>query len=871
MGIFNRITNLFRRDKMQREIEAELAAHLAMRSEDNRTAGMSPREAQRDARVRLGNPVVIRERTAHADAALGIAGLWEDIRFALRQFRKAPVYAATAILTLALAIGANSAIFSVIHATLLRQLPFDHSDRVYLYSGGGVGLDFNLAAKSLESSFNDGARALHTIDNAAVYASAGVNIAVSGSSQRVEATETSAHFLDVLGVTPQLGRGFHPDEDLPGRDQIALISDHLWHSTFGAAPDIVGKTIRLNATDFTVIGVLPPRMDFPAKTDIWTPTIFDEHTYLREGGAFFTFTIVRSRPGVTAAQLRAEFRARTLQAHPEIKNTTSDDLTPIAAELTHSIRSSLLLLFGASSLLLCIACANLAGLALLRGTSRRAEFAMRAALGSPRARILRQLLVESLLIAFGGCMLGLSVACAALHLLEWLKPAALTAFESPTIEPVVLIFNASVAILSGLIFGILPGWQASSEDPLSALKIGVWRVSRSTSRLRSWLVGIEIALAAVLLICTGLLLRTIANLDQTPLGFSTQNILTFSVSLHGAPYEMNDSTTPALTRFYAQVLEQVRALPAVVSAAAVSSAPLDTRADMLLPVYADNPNSRSSASLRFTSPAYFETLGVTLVKGRDFNAQDTKTSQPVVIITTDLAKTLWAGHDPIGQPLHCIWYCKTPPIVIGIVTPGRRYGPRSDVAKEYYLPFSQQDWPYATFVARTQGNPHALATEIRRAVANVDPSQPIYDISTMQQRLDDKESLVRFECLALTTFAALSGLLAWIGLYGLIAYSVAQRTHEIGLRIALGAQRRNILLTVLRESGSVAGLAAAVGLLISLAVTRLLSATLYGITAHDPLTILLVTLLLLCASTLASVLPARRAAFVDPMEALRTE
>jgi putative ABC transport system permease protein len=871
MAILRRIANLVRRDRLHREIEAELAAHLAMRTEDNLAAGMSPSEARRNARLRLGNPAVLRERTSHADAALGFVSLWDDIRFALRQFRKAPGYALTAMLTLSLAIGANSAIFSVIRATLLRQLPFDHPERVYLYSGSGAGLDFNFGAKSFEASFNEGARSLHTIDSAAIYASVGVNLAVNGPSQRIQATETSAHFLDVLGLTPQLGRGFRPDEDIPGKDRVVLLSDHLWHSTFGASPNVVGKTLHVNAMDFTVIGVLPARMDFPSKTDLWTPTIFDEHTYLREGGAFFTSTIVRSKPGVTAAQLRAEFRARELRAHPGTKNSIPDDITPIAAELTHSIRSSLLLLFGASSLLLCIACANLAGLALLRGTVRRAEFAMRAALGASRTRILRQLLVESLLISLGGSALGLSIAYAALHLLEWLRPAALIAFDAPTIEPAVLAFNAGVALLSGLIFGILPGWQASRGDPLTALKAGVWRNSRSGSRLRTWLVGAEIAMAAVLLTGTGLLLRTIANLSQTPLGFSTQGILTFSVSLHGAPYELSDNTTPALTGFYTQVLEHLRALPGVVSAAAVSSAPLDTRADMLLPVYAGNPNSRSAASLRFASPGYFATLGMTLVKGRDFNAQDTKTSQRVVIITSDLAGALWPGHDPIGQPLHCVWYCKTPPVVIGTVTPGRRYGPRSGVAREYYLPFSQQDWPYATFVVRTQSNPDALATAIRHAVADVDPAQPVYGVSTMRQRLDDRESLVRFECIALTAFAALSGILAWIGLYGLIAYSVAQRTHEIGLRIALGARRKRILLHVLRESAMVAGTATVLGLLISLAATRLLSATLYGVTAHDPLTILLVTLLLLCASLLASIQPARRAAFVDPMEALRSE
>lgn len=875
MSIFRRITNLFSRRSLQHEIDAELALHLEMRIADNLAAGMDAKQARRAALVSFGNPNAARERTAEADAALALERFAADIRYAVRQLLAARGFSVTAILTLAIAIGVNTSVFTLVHAILLRQLPFDNPERVFhLENIMSVGLGFQMDAKSVKVAFDSDAHSFQTIDAAAIYSSSGVNASFDASaSRRVQATETSARLLNVLGVKPQFGRGFLPNEDTPGNDHVVLVSDAYWRNTLDSDPNAIGKTLRVNGFLFTIVGILPANMDFPARTDLWTPTIFDKHTALFEGGAFIAPIVVRRKANVSAAQLIAEFRARALSISPK---TTPEDmpvLTPIASELTRSIRTTLLLLTGAVALVLLIACANIAGLMLVRAAVRRAEFAVRAALGAPRSRLVRQQLIESVLLALAGGALGILVAYGALQSLYLFKPAILNGFDRPAIDSTVLFFTAAIAILTGIAFGVAPAWLAAHEDPISALKSGAWRASPSTARLRKALVVAQIGLAFILLTGAGLLLRTIANLNAVPLGYNTEGILSFSVSPHGAPYITDHHTTSALASFYSNVIDRLRTLPGVDGAAAIDMPPLERgRADMLFPLTSGTPNqSPIPAAPRITSPGYFRLMSIALLQGREFTAEDTRTGAPVAIVTLDLADRLWPGENPLGKKLHCIYFCDHEPTVIGVVAPTRYSGPNGDAYSEFFFSYTQQDWGFMTFLVRTQGDPAALANSVRQAVAAVDPATPVYNIQSMHQRLNDSESLARFELFTLSVFAALATLLAVLGLYGVISYTVTQRGRDIGIRIALGASLGNIRASVLREAALLALAGTTLGLAGSLALTRLLKASLFNVSTHDPLTLAAIFCAFCTVALLATLIPANRAASIDPIEALRNE
>jgi len=886
MGWVARVRNLGRRERVAAEIDEELRAHIEMAVEDGVRAGMSDEEARRQARMRFGNPATMRERTVGADAALGLENVGRDVRFALRQMRKSPGFAVTAVLTLALGIGATTAVFTLVHAILLGQLPFRDPGRVFSVENGvRAGLGYDTASKNFTAAFNGAAHALRTIEAAALYSTCGVNADVPGGiAARRVATETSAQFLRVLGVTPELGRGFLANEDVPGNDHVVLVSDRFWRGELGGNPEVLGRTLDINGFEFRIAGVLPPAMNFPANTDFWTPTIFDEHTALREAGAFFTSLVVRAHAGATAQAVRSELLARaTARAGHKLSREQSPEVTPIATELTKSIRSSLLMLTGAVLLVLLIACANLACLMLVRVARRHSELAVRAALGAGRGRMMQQQLVECVLLALAGGAAGIVLAYGALHLLLALHPAAFANFQRPALDLTALAFTVIASLATGLVFGLAPAWHASHEDPVEAMKTGAGHGSLRGSRLRKALVAGEIAVTLVLLTGAALLMRTLANLDRVALGYRLQGLLTFSVSLHGAPYiATQGSSTPALIDFYNRTLEHLRAIPGVSAAGAVSSLPLDPRPDMLLPVSAapmgtratlavGNDNGNVGAAPRFASSGYFGAMGIPLLAGRDFSPRDTHASQKVVIVSGDLAKKLWPGQNPVGRTLHCYWFCKPAPVVIGVVAAMRQFGPRSEAEPEYFMTYTQQDWPYMTFVLRTQVDPEGLIGEVRRAVAAVSPAQPVYDIRTMRERLDENESLVRFELFVLSIFAGVAVALVAIGLYGVIAYAAAGRTHEIGVRLALGAPRATILGAVLREGLVLALVGAAIGLGCSLALMRVLRATLFGVRAHDPLTLGGVCALVLMVSTGASYWPAHRAAGVDPMETLRAE
>jgi putative ABC transport system permease protein len=865
----------------QADLDQEIQSHLQLAIADRVARGQSPAQARTEALREFGNVPLVKDVTTRIWGWTWLYDLRRDLRHSLWQLTRSRAFTLTTLLTLALTIGANTAVFTLVHTILLHQLPFREPDRVLNFKNAWtVGLGYNMVSNDDSAAFRATAQSFHTVEGAAMYATVGVSVVTpSLPSVRLQAAETSAAFFDVLGVSPQLGRTFTPHEDTPGNDHVVLISQRLWQQAFHADPSALGQTLQVNGFHLTILGVLPAQMDFPAHSDLWTPTLFDQHTSLREAGAFFPSVLVRPRPGVPTQAMRSEFEARAKQLVKQGEPPSPDSspkLIPIAADLTRSIRSSLWLLMGAVTFVLLVACANVASLMLVRTSERRREFAVRSALGASKARLVQQQLVESTLLALCGGTLGILFAQAALRLLYSYRPAALAPFPQPAIELPVLAFTAAATLLTGFAVGIVPAWLAGRQDPAAVLQTGAWRTTSSGNLFRSLLISGEMALAFVLLIGAGLLLRTMANLNRVPLGFDTHGITSFSVALHGPRYQHTDATSPAATRFYSSVLDKLSALPGVTSAGASSNPPLDARGDMLLPVSPSlaTRGARAEpipAAPRVASPKYFSTLGIPIFKGRDFSPTDTAAAPRVVILSRDLADRLWPRQNPLGRQLQCDWFCKDHPTVIGVLLPSRRFGPRSDSIPEYYIPYTQQAPGYMTFVLRSSLDAATLLPSIRQSVAAVDSTQPIYDLETMQQRLHARESLERFELFTLSVFAALAILLVAIGLYGLISYTVARRTWEIGLRLALGARRTTVLLAALKQGALVTLAGCTLGVIGSLSLTRLLSAIVFGVQPHDPLILVTSVGFFMAVAMIAAYLPARRAASIEPIEALRAE
>lgn len=797
-----------------------------------------------------------------------------DLRFALRQLRKSPGFTLTAVLTLALGIGANTAVFSLVNAILLRQLPFKDASRVVTLSDGlcPIGICLGIGQKNPAGEFHAREHSLRSFQYVAQYTAQAANFStVSAMAMRVPVTEVSAHFLDALGVQPVVGRGFHAEEDLPGQDTVAVISYRLWQSAFQGRADVLGRSIDLNAHRFTVIGVVPRGVDFPKQNDVWIPTIFDGSMAMREEGAFFTPAIMRLADGVSMQQAQGELTALyNANTEPRADRGDPPRLESIAANLTERLRSTLLMLSGAIALVMLIVCANMAGLMVARASERRIELAVRAALGASRATLMRQQWVESLAIALCGGMCGIACASGFLQLLYSLRSQALSEFPVPSLSMPVLFYTLLIAVLTGLLLGMAPAWLAGRQDPGEALKSGQWKSSVESSRLQRALVVGEVALALILLTGAGLLIRTMQKMGEIQLGFRTDHLLTFSVTLHGAPYEEKDHSTVAISNFQRRVLEGLRGLPGVVDAAGIDGIPLRNAPEMLLP--AKSSDGHLAAALpRYSTPRYLATMGIPLLEGRDFAESDDKTSPKVAIVTRDLADILWPGKEAIGQQLQCSRHCDKGATIIGVAASQHSFGARETAYPIYYLSSGQKDVEAMTYVLRTKLNPDVLEQAVRATVAKVDVKQPVFHLVTMDELLNDSESLVRLEQLTLSIFAALAVLLAAIGIYGTIAYTVSRRVREIGLRMALGAQQERIAWSVLLDSFKLTAWGSAIGIVGAVGLSRLLRSSVFGVSTHDPLTLVAALVIFLGISTVAAWIPARRAASVDPIEALRSE
>jgi putative ABC transport system permease protein len=810
--------------------------------------------------------------------------LMQDLRYGARSLLRNPGFAAIAIVALGLGIGANTAIFSVVNSVLLRPLPYADPGRLVSVWNQYPGM--NLMRASVSGPDYVERRDQNTVfEGVAVYAHASLNLTGSGEPERIHGLRASANLFHLLGVPPALGRGFLEEEDHPGRSQVAVVSDRMWRRTFGADRGLVGRTVRLNGVPYTVAGVAPPEFYFPEPgVDIWIPiALKPEDVDAKLHGFEYLTMIARLRPGAGVAQAQADLDVitrRFLDAAPAQareffeSNRWGAGVAPLMDEWTGSVRPALLVLLGAVVCVLLIACANVSNLLLARTASRQKEMAVRYAVGAGRGRVVRMLLTESVLLALAGGGLGLLVAAWGIDLLVLARPANLPRIDEIGIDGRVLLFTSALSILSGLVFGIAPALQMSARSFGASLKEGGRAGSApGRSRLRATLVTAQISLALVLLVGAGLLVRTFDRIQQVDPGFrDAPRLLTMSLSLPDSRY----AKAADKRLFFDRLLERLRALPGVTAAAANSLLPLApgaSTASFRVEGQRLGPGEGNAlASVRLVTPGYLAVMGIPLRQGRDLEERDAAAGTEAAVIEETLARRFFPGESPIGRRVTFSelddgqWFT-----VVGVAGTVKHSGLAQESFGHLYIPYAVYPAPEMFVVLRTQGDPRSAIAAVRGAVRAVDPEQPIHAVRTMDDYVDDALAQPRFRAVLLGMFGGVALLLAVVGIYGVMAFSVTQRTHEIGVRLALGARPRDVLRMIVAQGLRLTLAGVVLGLLGAVAVTRALAGLLFGVGSTDPATFATVPIVLAAAALLASYIPARRATRVDPMVALRCD
>jgi putative ABC transport system permease protein len=803
---------------------------------------------------------------------------WQDFRYGFRTLLRNPGFCAVAILALALGIGPNTAIFTMVNAVLLKPLPVPEPDRVVMIWGtllkSGFGQLPVSAADYLE--WKQQARSFDQMSAAFAIPEYGLNVSGAGDPERVPAALASKEFLPALGIKPIVGRNFLPEEDRPGGPPAVLIGNALWQRRFHSDPAAIGRTLTVDGIPRTVVGVVPHELGEMVAADLWLPTAINPNDAERRNHNYGI--VAHLKPGVTVAQARAEMiviAQRLERAYPASNTGWGITLFPMAEMFTGRIRPVLLILLGAVGLLLLIACANLANLLLARAATREKEIAIRGALGAGRPRIIRQLLTESFVLALAGGALGLVLAAWGVRLLRSVVPDMFPMLQHMSVDVPVLAFTFGISILTGLLFGLVPAWRSSRTDLNTTLKEAAGRSESSggSHRIRGFLLASEVALAVLLSVSAGLLLRSFVRVTEVNAGVRTANILTMNVSLPEVKYD----TELKRATFYKNLIERLDTLPGVRSAGAVVFLPL--RVSILSfriwvnsfviegrpPVPQDQ---QPQADYRPATPGYFNTMGIALRQGRLFDQHDDQDAKRVVLVNEAMVRKHFAHENPLGQ--HIVM--GKPMEIVGVVADAKLYGLDAPVEPAVYVPHAQHSGESSmAVVVRTEGDPAAIASAVRREILKLDPEQPISNVRTMDKVLSDSLMLRRVSMLLLTVFASLALTLATVGIYGLTAYSVSRRTHEIGLRVALGASQSQILRLVVGRGLVTSLIGAAIGVGAALMLTRGLSGMLYGVTTTDALVFAGVPLLLIAVSALASYVPARKATRIDPLAALRYE
>jgi putative ABC transport system permease protein len=880
MPILSQMASLFRnifvRQRNDRELDDELRSYIDQLAEDKIRAGINPEEARRSARIELGGVEQVKESVREVRIGAWLDSFLQDLRYGARMLRKNPGFTAVAMLTLALGIGANTAMFSVINAVLLRPLPYANPQQLLVLQELSPSVGVHSPSYP---DFLDWRKQSKTMPQMAALNNRSFNLSGVAQPENINGYAVSPNCLSLFGVRPILGRDFLPSEETPGTAPVAILSYALWQSHFGADPNVIGKNLTLDGRSFAIIGVLPPNIRFLDQTDLLAPIGVWAGEMMERGDRGDMAGIGRLSAGATLAQARAEMDtiAANLRQEYPVNGGIDVSVTPLRDQVVGDTRPAILVLFGAVVFVLLIACVNVANLFLARGAARAREIAVRQACGASRQRLVRQMLTESFVLASLGGGLGIALGRLGIQGLRRLVPPAILQNAIITMDRSVLLFSAAMVALVAVAFGLAPAWQASQSHVHETLKEG-GRSSTSgapQNRLRSALVIVETALALVLLVGAGLMMKSMYRLLQVNPGFRPERVLTMDIDLRTAQY----SKPGASLAFWHQVLDRVHALPGVETAALGTVVPLTgdhSRADFTIEGMATpEPGKFPHPDYHSVSAGYLDALTIPLLRGRNFTAADTKTAPPVALVNYTMAHRFWPNGDAIGKRLrfgHPEWKDDFPWItVVGIVGDTKLYGLSNPSRLELYLPYEQSPTTEMSLVLRSSVDPASLTSAVREAVAAIDKDQPVANINTMTQLVDNSVATPRITLVLLGLFSLLALVLAAIGTYGVIAYSVQQRTHELGIRLALGAQRGDVLRLVLAHGMKLAGLGIAIGIAAAFGLTRLMASLLFGTGASDPIAFAAASIILLLVALAACCIPARRAMHVDPMVALRYE
>jgi putative ABC transport system permease protein len=875
--IAERVCGLFGKRTDDLEFDAEIQEHLRLLTERYRRQGMTPENAELAARRQFGNTTLLQEERKAMQTIPALEAFWNDLVYALRMLRKNPGFTTAAVLTLALGIGANTAIFSVCNAVLLKPLPYSEPDRIVMLWEQQQGRAQTVAP----ANFVDWREQTRSFSEVAAIRSSSMILIGHGEPARLKGAAVSANFLSLLGVPFTFGRNFLAEEDQPDRNHVVILSYQTWRERFGAQPDTVGRPITLNDTIHTVVGVLPPDFQFAGNPsefqaqnqfDIWVPLALNLEKLQR--GTHPLRVFARLKPGVALAQAQADLNvvaANLERLYPENNLEKGITAVPLGEQVTTNVRPVLAILLSAVGLLLLIACANVANLLLSRAAAREKEMAVRMALGASRRRLAQQLLTESLLLASLGGAGGYLFAWATISALSSRLPADFSRASGVSLDARILVFTGLISLATGVLFGLAPLFQARKISANESLKQNARGSSGSQTRMRSGLMVAQMAIATMLLIGAGLMAKSLWALLHVSPGFRTEQILTARLSLPRSRYPDNRR----IAAFQQELLTSVQSTPGVQSAGFATYLPLsgtdngwaffiEGRPPLPVGVY-------NHAKYRPASPGYFEAIGIPLLRGRTFIFADTEDVPWVVIINQTMARQYWGEQDPVGQRLRFggnVWRT-----VIGVVGDVLHESLDGEARAEMYVPFTQapnvESGP--TIVAHTTINPTAVAVNLREAVSAIDRAIPVDQIETMEQFVSVSVAQPRFRTVILIAFSLLALVMASIGIYGVMNYLVIQRTHEFGIRMSLGATPGDVLRLVLGRAAVLIGLGLGVGLLGSVLLARLIAKLLYGIAPLDPLIFVTVSILLSAVALSASYIPARRATRVDPIAALRYE
>ena len=860
---WNRIVGVFAGSHHETELASEIELHLQMQTEDNVRLGMSPEEARRRAVLKFGSVESMKEYYRDQRGLPLAEGFVRDARVALRAMRRSPGFTAAIVSSLGLGIAATVAIFTVADAVLLRSLPYGEPSRL-----ATVSIDSAITAPLFET-FRREARSL---EKAGLFDNMRFDLSGRGEPERIAGARVSPEILGMLGVAPRLGRAFSASEDRPGAEKVVLLGDALWKTRFGADPGVVGQTITLNGAAHTIIGVMPPGFAFPngpelpatagafPSAQIWRPMALAD--WERTCGGCFNFAMLaRLRPGVTASQAQAELDGILRRVAPRSEEGVTVHTLDDAVKAR--VRPPILILFGAVTVALLISCLNVASLLLARGLRRQAEVALRISLGATSLRVVRQLLTEALMLALTAAAIAVPLAWAGMRAIVLLAPEGIPRLDTVTLDARVLAFTLGVSVASALVFGVAPALVAARRQPSDVLKEGVNRATAARSVALRLLVVAEFALSLVLLVASALLATSYLAVADTPLGFRADHVLTFRTSLPDAKYD--DQQRAALVD---RLVAGCAALPGVTGAAAVSTLPLTGESEGWGLVAEENPDTSHyvMSRARAVTPGYFGTMGIRLLAGRDFAATDR--GRVVGVVSATAARRIWPGvANPVGRRLRG----HMPMRIIGIVDDTRASGLDNEVRPYLYVPF----WLFApdsfAVTVRAAGNLAALVPAVKAEVWRVDKDQPVTHVEPMSRVVAASIGSRLFQFVLMGIFGVFALALAAIGIYGVLSYAVAQRTREIGIRLALGASRGAVVAGVMRQAALLAATGAAVGVLAAWRLTPVLRALLYGVTELDPRAFAGAALLLLAIASVAGFVPAWRAARLDPTSSLRTE